>query len=148
MSSAVVCEVVPRPEAVGIRTLTIVGIQRELAMKRFLTALAIGTFCLLLMGTAIAQSNRGTLAGNVTDSSGAVVANATVTATGADTGSVYKTTSSDAGAYNIPNMNLGAYNVSVTATGSRQYKRPAWLFRLIQQRLWISSCRRAKSTKA
>jgi hypothetical protein len=78
-------------------------------MKRFLAALAIGTFCLLVMGTAIAQSNRGTLAGNVTDSSGAAVANATVTATGADT--------SDAGAYNIPNMNLGPYNVSVTATG-------------------------------
>jgi Carboxypeptidase regulatory-like domain len=71
----------------------------------------------LCTGLALAQSNQGTLAGTVTDSSGAVVAGASVTATGAETGAVYKTTSSDTGAYSIPNMQLGAYNVSVTATG-------------------------------
>jgi hypothetical protein len=70
----------------------------------------------LLGGEAAAQSNLGSLSGNVLDSSGAAVPQATVTATGT-AGAVYRTTSTDTGAYKIPNMQLGAYNVSVAASG-------------------------------
>lgn len=75
---------------------------------------------LLILGfasVASAQSDRGVLAGTVLDQTGAVVSAATVTATGTDTGTVYKTITSALGAYSIPNMSLGSYNVSVTAQG-------------------------------
>ncbi len=64
-----------------------------------------------------AQSAGGTIAGTVTDTTGALVANATVTATGADTGTIYSTVSTAGGEFRFPQMQLGRYNVKVTATG-------------------------------
>lgn len=72
---------------------------------------------LLFASHAAAQSNRGAIAGTILDSSGAVVEGATITATGADTGTVYKTTSTATGAYRIPDMQVGRYNITVTANG-------------------------------
>src|ERR1700758_3221946 len=72
---------------------------------------------LLFTNIVAAQSNRGAIAGTILDSSGAVVQGATITATGVDTGTVYKTTSTDTGAYRIPDMQVGKYNISVTANG-------------------------------
>jgi len=66
---------------------------------------------------AAGQSDRGAIGGSILDSSGALVPGATITATGADTGVVYKTTSTSEGVYHIPNMQVGAYNVSVEAEG-------------------------------
>jgi len=79
--------------------------------------LASGLLALLAANTAPAQSDRGAIGGSVADSSGGVIAGATVSAIGADTGIVYKTTTTSAGAYHIPNMQIGAYNVSVSADG-------------------------------
>jgi hypothetical protein len=78
---------------------------------------AIFLFVLVTAGTALAQSDRGAIAGTILDSSGAVVQGATVTATGANTGAVYKTTSTDTGAYRIPDMQVGVYNLTITAAG-------------------------------
>src|ERR1700748_3886679 len=64
-----------------------------------------------------AQSDRGTIAGTIVDSSGGVVEGAAITATGVETGAVYKTVSGPTGAYRIPNMQVGAYNISVAAAG-------------------------------
>ena len=77
-----------------------------------LTALMLGV-CFAATG----QSDRGTIAGSILDISGAVVPGAAITATGADTGVVYKTTSTSVGAYRIPNMQVGVYNLSVEAKG-------------------------------
>lgn len=79
--------------------------------------IAVTLFVLVSAGTAVSQSDRGAIVGTVLDSSGAVVQGATIVATGADTGAVYKTTSTDTGAYRISDMQLGAYNLTVTATG-------------------------------
>src|SRR5205814_4514844 len=38
-------------------------------------------------------------------------------ATNANTGAIYQTTSTDTGAYRIPDMQVGVYNLSVAATG-------------------------------
>ncbi len=73
--------------------------------------------------TAVAQSDRGTLAGSILDSTGAVVRNATITVTGAETGTVYNAVSSSSGAYRVQNMKLGAYNVKVAATGFKTAER-------------------------
>lgn len=72
---------------------------------------------LLAGGVASAQSDRGSIVGTVLDVSGGVIVNATVTATGANTGTVYKTTTTSTGAYRIPDMQVGTYNISVSSAG-------------------------------
>src|SRR5207245_97016 len=75
---------------------------------------------LLILATATlaaAQSDRGTIAGTVLDSSGGVVVDAKVVATGADTGTVYKSTTGPTGGYRIPDVRIGVYNISVTTPG-------------------------------
>jgi len=66
---------------------------------------------------AVGQSDRGSIAGTILDSSGAVVAGAEITATGAQTGAVYKTTSNSTGAYRLPDLQVGSYTVTATAGG-------------------------------
>ena len=86
-------------------------------MKQFFATLAIGTLCLLVTSTAFAQSDRGTIAGTVVDSSGAVVSGASVTVRGADTGNVYKTTTTAEGVYRISDIAIGRYDVTVEVQG-------------------------------
>src|SRR5215469_5824706 len=71
----------------------------------------------MLFSTAVAQTNQGSIAGNVTDPSGALVANAKITATNIQTGAKYETVSSSAGAYRFPNLNIGTYDLTATASG-------------------------------
>src|SRR5437667_8961335 len=86
-------------------------------LRSLRTYLAIGTVIAVWGTMAAGQSSRGSLAGTILDSSGAVVGNATVTATGVGTGSVYNTTSTSSGEYRIPDMQLGACNVKTAPTG-------------------------------
>lgn len=75
---------------------------------------------LLLMGagrTLRAQVSTGTLSGHVTDPSGAVVENATVTATNVATNIAASAKSNSDGLFTIPNLPAGNYDVSVAATG-------------------------------
>jgi len=62
----------------------------------------------------------------VLDSSGGTIANATVTATGADTGAVYKTTTTSTGAYRLPDLQVGTYNVGV-ASEVTAVREAAWV---------------------
>ena len=71
----------------------------------------------ILVSTVTAQTNQGSIAGNVSDPSGAMVPNAKVVAREVDTGTTYQTVSSSAGAYRFPNVNIGTYNVTATASG-------------------------------
>ena len=59
----------------------------------------------------------GAILGTVTDNTGAVVPNATVTVTNVDTGIVQKTVSTGAGDYNVGYLNPGHYRVSVEEKG-------------------------------
>ena len=86
-------------------------------MKRFLAALGIGTLCLLFQTTAIAQSDRGAIAGSVVDSTGAAVSGASVVVRGAATGSVYKTVTTPEGVYRIGDVAIGRYDVTVEMAG-------------------------------
>jgi len=67
--------------------------------------------------TAVAQTNQGSIAGVVTDPSGAMVANAKITAKEKNTGTTYSTVSSSAGAYRFPNVNIGTYDITASASG-------------------------------
>ena len=59
----------------------------------------------------------GTILGTVTDTSGAVIANAPVEVTNISTGVITKVDSTGTGDYTVPNLNPGSYKVSVQMPG-------------------------------
>src|SRR4051812_13518806 len=70
-------------------------------------------------GLVWAQSDRGTLTGQVTDPSGAAVPGVTVVATSQATGVKYTSTTTENGIYLIGQLPPGAYDVSAEAKGFR-----------------------------
>src|SRR6267154_1547763 len=77
--------------------------------------LAVAIFVLVTASTALSQSDRGTIAGTVEDSSGGAVANASVTATDTATGATYTSTTGPTGGYRLYDLRVGVYGVSVSA---------------------------------
>ena len=86
---------------------------------RFLRHATFSVFVLLLCAVPAvhAQVSTGTIAGTVTDLTGAVAANAPVMVTNIETGIVTRSTTSSAGFYSVPNLQTGTYTVSVTVSG-------------------------------
>src|SRR6266481_3533489 len=76
---------------------------------------AVAIFVLVTASTALSQSDRGTIAGTVEDSSGGAVANASVTATDTATGATYTATTGPTGGYRLYDLRVGVYGVSVSA---------------------------------
>jgi hypothetical protein len=76
---------------------------------------------LLLLGLSAAalqaQTFRGTIAGTVTDTTGAAVPGAQVVAVETSTGAEHKMMSTGAGEFSFADLPLGAYTVTVTASG-------------------------------
>ena len=80
-------------------------------------------FCLLLVaGRSYAQTSRGALTGTITDSSGGVVPNASVTITQVGTNVSRKTTSNQVGVYRFDAVDLGTYSMSVASSGFETHK--------------------------
>ena len=65
---------------------------------------------------ALAQSGQGRISGTLTDSSGALLTRASVTATEIKTGARREVTSDDKGYYTLTNLTPSLYRVSATAT--------------------------------
>ena len=65
----------------------------------------------------------GTIAGHVSDPSGAAVAGANVVATNTNTGVVLRTVSAGDGGYIFPLVPVGVYNVGVEVTGFQRYEQ-------------------------
>ncbi len=72
---------------------------------------------LAISSPLFSQEFRGAITGQVTDPSGAVVPNATVTAIQHGTQTTYTTKTNGSGVYSIPYVLPGAYTVSASATG-------------------------------
>jgi len=84
----------------------------RLALKK----LGITVVLLMLAAVpALAQINSGSMSGTVSDSTGAVIPSAKITATEAQTGTIYNTVSNSAGIYLLPSLIPGTYNVTVAA---------------------------------
>jgi len=81
-------------------------------------------FQLLLMGALWAQSNRATITGTVTDSSGGVVVGVEVTVTNLDTNVPTKTSSNQDGIYVVPNLPPGKYSVGFRKEGFETLRLP------------------------
>ncbi len=92
--------------------------------KRFVLVLALGVGFILapiLAPQARGQTLYGSLAGTVTDQTGAVVPEAAVTAKNTDTGLTLHTTTNASGLYSFRNLLQGAYDLTVTKSGFRPY---------------------------
>ncbi len=61
--------------------------------------------------------------GTVTDPAGAVIPNATVTITDANTGASRNLTTNGSGAFNAPQLQIGRYMLTVEAPGFKKYER-------------------------
>ncbi len=70
---------------------------------------------------AAAQVLYGSIAGTLTDETGAVVPKAAVTVTNTSTGLTRQVFADDAGYYSIPNLLEGTYDLSVTSNGFSPY---------------------------
>src|SRR3974390_1331671 len=81
---------------------------------------------------AFAQSDRGTITGTVSDPAGAVVANATVEAKNADSGTTYHAGTSGTGNYTLAQMPVGTYEVSVTVPGFKKFVRQGLVLQVAQ----------------
>ena len=86
-------------------------------MRRLLAAALLSS---LLAVAGYAQTFRGAINGSVTDPSGAVVANAKVTATNVGTSVVLNTVTTSDGQYSFQDLPLGTYKVTVSAGGFSQ----------------------------
>src|ERR1043166_2512196 len=71
----------------------------------------------------LAQGDRGTLTGIVTDNSGAVVPVVTISVTNTLNNSVYRAATTAAGAYTVPNLPIGTYTLEFVAPGFKKLER-------------------------
>jgi len=72
---------------------------------------------LVLPAVLRAQTANGSISGTTVDQSGAQVPGVAVTVTRRDTGSVYKTTTTDTGSYEFPSLPPGTYDLTFEAKG-------------------------------
>lgn len=80
------------------------------------------TVILLFAATVVAQTNRGGIAGTVTDQNGAAVPGATVTVTNIGTGQKQILTTSESGAFSVQSLDPVVYSVTVEAQGFKTAK--------------------------
>jgi hypothetical protein len=85
--------------------------------KGFRAWMILLTCLVLLAGISTAQTSKGIIAGTVSDSTGAVVPDATVTATSIDTGETRTVTSGPTGGYRMEAVQPGSYKVVITKQG-------------------------------
>jgi hypothetical protein len=104
---------------IGFAAISLPSFPKSFALTcRFASRLFAGTLLLLgAAGPAFSQSDRGTIAGTVLDSSGAAVADATVTATDTATNAVYPATTGPTGGFRLYDLRVSVYKVSVSAPG-------------------------------
>ena len=85
--------------------------------------LTLGVVALMLacVTLAVAQNDRGTITGTVSDSSGAVVPNVTVVVTDQGTKAEFNTVTTATGNFTLADMPVGMYDLSISAPGFNKY---------------------------
>src|SRR6185436_11721637 len=85
------------------------------------TRLAIGLLAVAFI--TVAQTDRGTITGTVSDPTGAVIANAVIEAKNVANGQTYTATSTETGNYTLPQLPAGSYEVTVSVQGFKKFTR-------------------------
>lgn len=91
---------------------------RSQACTTIIAALWLAMFCT----GAHAQSGAGSIQGTVQDSTGAVIANATITVVQQGTNATFNTKSNESGFYQVPALFTGTYSVTIAAPGMKTYR--------------------------
>jgi hypothetical protein len=78
--------------------------------------------CFVFSAPVLAQTNRATISGSVTDSSRAALPGVTITITG-DSGVVQTAVTNQAGEYTVPSVPVGTYDVKFEMTGFKTHVR-------------------------
>ncbi len=90
--------------------------------SRFLIFLCVGAVFALLAPFAIAQEN-ATITGTVTDSSGAIIPNVSITLTNQATGQSRQSITNGSGIYTFANVGIGNFTLSATSSGFQTYTK-------------------------
>lgn len=101
---------------------TMRGTWLEDRMKRQFTALVFTLLLLLSPAITHAQSGNSSIQGTISDTSGAVIQDASVALMNTATGVVLKAQSDASGSYSFPTVRPGIYSVEVTKDGFASYK--------------------------
>ena len=101
-------------------------------IKLFQYLAGCGLTVLLCMSPSLAQTVTGAITGAVTDSSGAVIPNAHVTATNTGTSVKTETVTNAAGVYTVRFLPIGQYQVMVQANGFASQTLPAFSLEVAQ----------------
>src|SRR5438876_4264192 len=81
-------------------------------------------FCLLLASSsAFAQSDRGTVTGTVSDTTGAVIPGVSIVATNVENNSRYEAATTETGNYTLAQLPSGLYQLSAELPGFKKYVR-------------------------
>jgi Carboxypeptidase regulatory-like domain len=90
-----------------------------LLLKRFRSIISLLILMLCLSPSLLGQAVNATLLGTITDSTGATVPGAKVTATETATGLIHESVTNDSGNYTIPDIPPGKYSITAEAKGLR-----------------------------
>src|SRR6516165_210410 len=88
-------------------------------MRVLTVVVGLSLFC----SAVVAQSDRGTITGTISDPAGAVVASATVEARNDATGAVFQVASTNTGNYTLSQLPAGDYAMTVTVPGFKKFVR-------------------------
>src|SRR5262249_3123593 len=99
-------------------------------MKKYFLSISVCFFFFVV--ASFAQSDRGTITGTVSDSSGAVVPGVTVEAKNVVTGITYQAGSSETGNFTLPQLPAGTYELSATLPGFKRFVRAGLVIAVAQ----------------
>ena len=94
-------------------------------MTRFLRLFGLSLAILCIHGLLAQTSSTGAVTGSVKDSTGAAIANATVTLTSLETGQTRVTVTNGGGTYNLSLLPPGTYKVEIAVKGFATFEVPA-----------------------
>lgn len=107
------------------RTVRFDSVLGGMLVRNTFTQVFYGVLCLVSLLTGIsayAQGDRGSIAGTITDPTGAAVPNATITLRSLGTGNTQTTQSGQGGDYRLPFISIGSYSVTVEKAGFRKWE--------------------------
>jgi Carboxypeptidase regulatory-like domain/TonB-dependent Receptor Plug Domain len=84
----------------------------------------LGAVLAVLIVSVVSMAQTGTIAGTVSDASGAVVQGAEVTVRNTATNESHKTTSSTSGTYAVTDLPIGPYEITVKKEGFKLFRQP------------------------
>ena len=92
-------------------------------MNKLLTLSVVLLVGLALIPSVLAQSDRGTLTGTISDPTGALVPNAEIAAVNPATGVQLKTAATTTGSFTIASVPAGVYDLTVEAAGFKKFEQ-------------------------